>query len=465
MLIPLGHAPPAVGVRSPPIPPDICLVAPKGGLRVPPSSGTKKGNSGASWQFSVHSLAVFNRGNSPLAVSLSKRVQKVKPSPTLAVTARAAKLKAEGKDIIGLGAGEPDFDTPLHIADAGVEAIRKGITRYTNVDGTPELKDAIIAKFQRDNGLTYERSQILVSSGAKQTCFNVCAALLDPGDECVIPAPYWVSYPDMALLADGEPVSVYAGPEQGYKITPAQLAAAITPRTKLLFVNSPSNPTGAAYTKAELQAFGAVLDQHPQVVIASDEMYEHIYWAAEPFTSFVQANPQLYARTITINGVSKAYAMTGWRIGYCGGPNAIVAAMSTIQGQSTSNASSISQRAATVALNGNQACVAEMNKAFKERHDYVVAGLNAIPGISCRPGAGTFYAFAQVEGAMHALGLKDDNDFAEYLLVQAGVAVVPGSGFGAPGHMRISFACSLKTLEDALGRIRRVLSVAVAKRA
>ena len=400
-----------------------------------------------------------------MAVSLSKRVQKVKPSPTLAVTARAAKLRAEGKDIIGLGAGEPDFDTPVPIQDAGVDAIRKGITRYTAVEGTVELKDAIIAKFKRDNGLTYERNQILVSSGAKQTCFNVCAALLDPGDECVIPAPYWVSYPDMALLADGVPVSVYAGPEQGYKITPAQLAAAITPRSKLLFINSPSNPTGAAYTGSELKALGAVLDRHPQVVIASDEMYEHIYWAAEPFTSFVQANPQLYDRTITINGVSKAYAMTGWRIGYCGGPKAIVSAMATIQGQSTSNASSISQRASTVALNGDQTCVADRNQAFKERHDFVVAALNAIPGLSCLPGAGTFYAFAQVEEAMRALGMKDDNDFAEYLLVEGGVAVVPGSGFGAPGHIRISFACSMKTLEDALGRIRRLLTSAVAKRA
>ncbi len=400
-----------------------------------------------------------------MAVSLSQRVQKVKPSPTLAVTARAAKLKAEGKDIIGLGAGEPDFDTPVHIADAGVDAIRQGVTRYTAVDGTAELKDAIIAKFKRDNGLSYERNQILVSSGAKQTCFNVCAALLDPGDECVIPAPYWVSYPDMALLADGVPVSVYAGPDQGYKITAAQLEAAITPRTKLIFINSPSNPTGAAYTRAEMQALGAVLARHPQIVIASDEMYEHIYWADEPFTSFVQANPQLDDRTITINGVSKAYAMTGWRIGYCGGPKAIVAAMATIQGQSTSNASSISQRAATVALNGDQACVAEMNKAFKQRHDYVVAGLNAIPGISCLPGAGTFYAFAEVTGAMRALGIKDDNDFAEYLLVQAGVAVVPGSGFGAPGHIRISFATSMQVLEDALARMRRVLSPAVAKRA
>ena len=400
-----------------------------------------------------------------MPLSLSKRVQKVKPSPTLAMTARAAKLKAEGKDIIGLAAGEPDFDTPVHIADAGVDAIRKGITRYTAVDGTAELKDAIIAKFKRDNALTYDRAQILVSSGAKQTCFNACAALLDPGDECVIPAPYWVSYPDMALLADGVPISVYAGPSQGYKITAAQLAAAITPRTKLFIINSPSNPTGAAYTKAELQALGEVLAKHPQIAIASDEMYEHIYWAAEAFTSFAQANPQLYDRTITINGVSKAYAMTGWRIGYCGGPKEIIAAMSTIQGQSTSNASSISQRASTVALNSDQSCVAEMNKAFKARHDFVVAGLNAIPGISCLAGAGTFYVFAHVEGAMRALGLKDDNEFAEYLLVHAGVAVVPGSGFGAPNHMRISFACSMDTLKDALRRIERAISPVVAKRA
>jgi len=400
-----------------------------------------------------------------LPTSLSKRVQRVKPSPTLAITARALALKAEGKDIIGLAAGEPDFDTPAHIADAGVEAIRKGMTRYTAVDGTPELKDAIIAKFKRDNGLEYKRNQILVSSGAKQTCFNVCAALLDPGDECIIPAPYWVSYPDMALLADGVPIVINANAAAGYKITPKQLAATITPRSKLIFINSPSNPTGAAYTKAELQALGAVLADHPQVVIASDEMYEHIYWAPEPFTSFVQANPHLYDRTVTINGVSKAYAMTGWRIGYCGGPKELVAAMSTIQGQSTSNASSISQRASTVALNGDQSCVGEMNKAFKARHDFVVARLNSIPGVACLPGAGTFYAFAQVEGAMRALGMKDDTEFAEYLLIHAGVAVVPGSGFGAPDHMRISFACSMETLEKALRRIETALSAAVAKRA
>jgi aspartate aminotransferase len=381
------------------------------------------------------------------------------------MTARAAKLKAEGKDIIGLAAGEPDFDTPAHISDAGIEAIRKGITRYTAVDGTAELKDAIITKFKRDNSLTYDRSQILVSSGAKQTCFNACAALLDPGDECVIPAPYWVSYPDMALLADGVPVFAYAGPSQSYKITAAQLAAVITSRTKLFIINSPSNPTGAAYTKSELQALGQILAKHPQIVIAADEMYEHIYWAPEPFTSFAQANPSLYDRTITINGVSKAYAMTGWRIGYCGGPKEIVAAMSTVQGQSTSNASSISQRAATVALNGDQTCVGEMNKAFKARHDFVVAELNAIPGISCLPGAGTFYAFANVEGAMRSLGLKEDAEFAEYLLANALVAVVPGSGFGAPNHIRISFACSMDTLKDALSRIRLAVSPAVAKRA
>jgi aspartate aminotransferase len=408
--------------------------------------------------------AVFT-GKNFVSVYISKRVQKVKPSPTLAVTARAAKLRAEGKDIIGLGAGEPDFDTPAHIAEAGIEAIRNGITRYTGVDGTPELKDAIIAKFKRDNELAYARNQIIVSCGAKQTCFNLCAAVLDPGDECIIPAPYWVSYPDMVLLADGKPVIISAGQEQGFKITPAQLRASIAPRTRLFLLNSPSNPTGAAYTKAELQALGKVLSEHPQIVIGSDEMYEHIYWADEPFTSFAQANPHLYDRTVTINGHSKAYAMTGWRIGYCGGPAELVTAMATVQGQSTSNPASMSQRAATVALNGDQTCVAEMNKAYKQRHDFIVAGLNRLPGVSCIAGAGTFYAFANVTGAMKSLGLADDNAFAEHLLMEAGVAVVPGSGFGAPGHMRLSFACSMKTLEDALARMANALTNPVAKRA
>jgi aspartate aminotransferase len=387
-------------------------------------------------------------------------VQRVKPSPTLAVTALAAKLKAEGKDIISLGAGEPDFDTPVHIADAGVAAIRSGFTRYTNVDGIPELKDAIIAKFKRDNGISYARNQVLVSTGAKQTIFNLCMAVLDSGDEVVIPAPYWVSYPDMAMLADGVPVMPSAGPDQDYKISPKQLAAAITPKTRLFLLNSPSNPTGAAYTAAELRALADVLVEHPRVLIGTDDMYEKIYWGAEPFASLLTVAPELYDRTVTINGVSKAYAMTGWRIGYCGGPKEIITAMGTIQGQSTSNAASMCQKAAAAALNGDQECVTVMVKAFKERHDYFVAALNTLPGVSCRRGAGTFYAFADVRKAMANLGVKDDSAFAEYLIHKAGVAVVAGSGFGAPGHIRMSFACSRQTLEMAIERMQAALSQA-----
>ena len=397
-----------------------------------------------------------------MSLPVSKRVQRVKPSPTVALTGRVAQLKAEGKDIIGLGAGEPDFDTPAHIADAGVDAIRTGQTRYTPVEGTAELKDAIIAKFKRENGLDYARKQILASSGAKQTIFNLILAVIDPGDEAVIPAPYWVSYPDMVLLADGVPVTPYAGADQGYKITPAQLEAAITPKTRLFILNSPSNPTGAAYTRAELRALGEVLMKHPRVVICTDDMYEHIYWADEPFVSFANVCPELYERVVTTNGVSKAYAMTGWRIGYCGGHVEIVTAMATIQSQSTSNPSSISQRAAVTALNADQSCVREMNKHFKQRHDFIVAGLNKLPGVSCLKGAGTFYAFANVEKAIHIVGTKDDNAFAEHLLMHGGVAVVPGSGFGAPGHMRLSFACSMQTLEEALRRMEKTLRAAQA---
>jgi aspartate aminotransferase len=397
-----------------------------------------------------------------VTLPLSRRVQRVKPSPTLAVTARAARLKAEGKDVIGLGAGEPDFDTPPHIAQAGMDAIRGGFTRYTNVEGIDELKDAIIAKFQRDNALTYERSQILVSTGAKQTLYNLCMAVLDPGDEVVIPAPYWVSYPDMVLLADGLPVMPLAGLAQGYKITPRQLAAAITPKTRLVILNSPCNPTGAAYTHAELRALGEVLLEYPRILIGTDDMYEKIYWDPEPFTSLATAVPELYPRTVTINGVSKAYAMTGWRIGYCGGPRDIIAAMATIQGQSTSNASSISQKAAVAALNGDQSCVARMTAEFKARRDFVVKALNSLPGVSCLPGAGTFYAFADVSRAMASLDCRDDSEFAELLLNDAGVAVVPGSGFGAPGHVRLSFACSMQTLEKAMDRIARILVARVA---
>lgn len=374
------------------------------------------------------------------------------------MTARAAALRAAGKDIISLSVGEPDFDTPAHIGEAGIAAIRSGYTRYTNADGAPELKDAIIAKFQRDNGIQYNRKQILVSTGAKQTLFNLCMAVLDPGDEVVIPSPYWVSYPDMVMLADGLPVTPDAGPEHGYKITPRQLAASINSRTRIVMLNSPSNPTGAAYTRAELQALGDVLLEHPRVLVAVDDIYEKIYWADEPFCSLLTAVPALYDRTVTINGCSKGYAMTGWRIGYCGGPEAVISAMATVQGQSTTNASSISQKAAIAALNGPQDEVASMNLAFRARHDYFVAALNSVPGIKVLPGAGTFYAFADVRGAMQEHGFRDDNAFAEFILAEALVAGVAGSGFGAPGHLRFSFACSQQTLELAVERIRAALA-------
>ena len=392
-----------------------------------------------------------------MSLSVSQRVQRVKPSPTMAVTALAAELRAQGKDVIGLGSGEPDFDTPDHIKAAAIKAIQDGQTKYTAVDGTPELKAAIIEKFQRDNNLEYAPNQILVSSGAKQTCYNVCSAVLNSGDETIIPAPYWVSYPDMVKLADGEPVIVSASIEDGFKITPQALAAAITERTKLMFLNSPSNPTGAAYTRAELAALGEVLLDHPDILIATDDMYEHIYWADEPFTSLVDACPDLYDRTVTINGVSKCYAMTGWRIGYCGGPQNIIAAMKKIQGQSTSNPCSIAQAASVEALAGDQSCITEMTTAFKERHDYVIAALNEIPGVECAPGAGTFYAFPNVSAAIEAKGLADDTALSELLLNEGNVALVPGSAFGAPGYIRLSFATGMDTLKEAISRIERVL--------
>jgi len=391
-------------------------------------------------------------------LQLADRLKRVKPSPTVALTGRVARLKAEGHDIIGLGVGEPDFDTPAHIAEAGIQAIRSGFTRYTAVEGIPELKDAIIAKFERENSIRYTRPQILVSTGAKQTIYNMMMALLSPGDEVVIPAPYWVSYPDMALLAEAEPVTVYAGPEQGYKITAAQLEASITPRTRLFILNSPCNPTGAAYTRAELEALGQVLARHPQVVICTDDMYEHIYWAPEPFCSLLTACPGLYDRTVTVNGVSKSYAMTGWRIGYAGGPVELISAMGAIQSQSTSNPVSISQKAAVAALAGDQQCIAEMVQHFKVRHDFFNAGLNALPGFRVLPAAGTFYAWCDVTGAIERLGLADDGAFAEFLLERAEVAGVPGAGFGAPGHIRFSFAVSMKTLEEALARMGRALA-------
>jgi aspartate aminotransferase len=392
-----------------------------------------------------------------LDIQLSNRVQTIKPSPTLAVDARAKELKAQGKDIIGLGAGEPDFDTPDHIKQAAIKAINAGFTKYTAVDGTADLKEAIVAKFKRDNGLTYKPNQVLVSCGGKQSFYNLAQALLNEGDEVIIPAPYWVSYPDMVLLAQGKPVIVQAGIAQGFKLTPAQLEAAITPRTRMLVINSPSNPTGSIYTKAELAALGEVLRRHPQVLIASDDMYEHIYWGKEPFANILNACPDLYDRTMVLNGVSKAYSMTGWRIGYAAGPAKLIGAMKNIQSQSTSNATSISQVAATAALTGDQGCIREMLKAFQERHEFVVAGLNRIKGVRCLPSEGAFYSFPDVSEAIRNLGMKDDVELAERLLNEAGVALVPGSAFGAPGCVRLSFATSKENLEKALSRMEKLL--------
>ena len=392
-------------------------------------------------------------------IRLSNRVQRIKPSPTLSVSARAAALKAAGQNIISLGAGEPDFDTPQHIKEAAIRAIQSGMTKYTAVDGIPSLKQAIIAKFKRDNGVEYTPRQILVSCGGKQSFYNLAQALLNRDDEVIIPAPYWVSYPDMALLADGKPVIISTGVEQGFKITPRQLAAAITPKTRLLVLNSPSNPTGVAYTRTELGALGEVLRSHPHVLIASDDMYEHILWSKEPFCNILNVCPDLYERTLLLNGVSKAYAMTGWRIGYAGGPEHLIQAMTNVQSQSTSNPASISQAAAQAALEGDQSCIRLMCQAFKERHDFVVEALNAIQGMKCLPGQGTFYSFPSVQEVIERLdGIDDDVNLAEYLINEAGVAMVPGSAFGAPGYLRLSFATGMDTLREALKRVAAALN-------
>ncbi|MDX8379822.1 MAG: pyridoxal phosphate-dependent aminotransferase [Gallionella sp.] len=397
-------------------------------------------------------------------MTLSTRVLAIKPSPTLAVTARAAKLKAEGNDIIGLGAGEPDFDTPQHIKDAAIDAINKGFTKYTPVGGTAALKQAVIDKFKRDNGLDYTAKQILVSCGGKQSFFNLALAVLNPGDEVIIPAPYWVSYPDMVLIAEGRPVIIQAGIEQDFKLTPDQLVAAITPKTKMLVINSPSNPSGAVYTKEELQALGAVLRAHPNILIATDDMYEHIALTDKKFVNILNACPDLYTRTLVLNGVSKAYAMTGWRIGYAAGSEHIITAMENIQSQSTSNPTSISQVAAQAALNGDQDCIQPMRRAFRERHKFVVDALNKIPGLHCLMAGGAFYAFPDARVAIAALHQKgvieqaSDIEFAEYLLVKAGVAVVPGSAFGSEGYFRLSFATSMDKLQSALQRIAHALA-------
>lgn len=388
---------------------------------------------------------------------LSDRVQRVKPSLTLVISAKAAELKRAGKAIISLGAGEPDFDTPDHIKAAGIQAIEGGQTRYTAVDGIPELKQAIQAKFKRDNGLDYAADEILVSSGGKQSFYNLCQAVLNDGDEVIIPAPYWVSYPDMALLAGANPVIIETNLEQNFKISAQQLAQAITPNTRMVVINSPSNPTGAIYTADELKALADLLLQHPNILIASDDMYEHIILGDLGFTNILEVCPALRERTIVLNGVSKAYSMTGWRIGYAGGPKAIIKAMKTVQSQSTSNPCSISQAAAVAALNGDQACIQTMLTAFKERHQFVVQRINQIPGFKCLPADGAFYMFINVSDAVKMKGLANDAELASAILDHAEVAAVPGSGFGSEGHLRISFATSMAELEEALDRIDRFM--------
>lgn len=392
-----------------------------------------------------------------ISIPLAHRVSLIKPSPTLAITAKAAELRAAGQDIISLSAGEPDFDTPEHIKQAAIQALHQGKTKYTAVEGIPELKSAICEKFKKDNQLEYKPNQILVSCGAKHSLYNLTQALVDDGDEVIIPAPYWVSYPDLVLLAGGKPVVIETTVAQQFKITPEQLEKSITKKTKLVVFNSPSNPTGVAYSKRELKALADVLEKHPHVYIVTDDIYEHILWSDEPFTNILNVAPSLYDRTIVVNGVSKGYSMTGWRIGYAAGPTALISAMGKLQSQSTSNPTSIAQYATVAALNGPQACVADMCKAFKRRHDFVVPALQAIPGLKCTPSDGTFYTFPDASGAIERLqsmqGIKDDIQLSAYLLEKAKIAVVPGSAFGAPGCFRISYATSDELLHKALDRL------------
>lgn len=389
----------------------------------------------------------------------STALARVKPSATLAVTAQARELKRQGRDVIGLGAGEPDFDTPHNIKAAAIEAINRGETKYTDADGMPELKAAIVAKFARENGLTYETNQIHVASGGKPVIFNAFVATLNPGDEVIVPAPYWVSYPDMVLLAGGEPVTVIGQEADGFKLRPEVLDAAITPRTKWIILNSPSNPTGAAYTRAELEALAVVLRKHPQVWILTDDMYEHLVYGGFEYLTIAQVAPDLYDRTLTVNGVSKAYAMTGWRIGYAGGPKPLIDLMRKVASQTTSNPSSISQWAAVEALNGPQDFLAERSAAFERRRDLVVSMLNQATGIRCPTPEGAFYVYPSIEGLIgktteSGVVITDDEVFTTELLNQEGVAVVQGTAFGLSPYFRVSYATSEAVLEAACARIQ-----------
>jgi aspartate aminotransferase len=399
------------------------------------------------------------------AIKLSDCVCRIKESPTLAITAKAARYKSEGKDIIGLAAGEPDFDTPQHIKDAAKKAIDNGFTKYTPVSGIPSLKKAIIEKFKRDNNLDYNANEIIVSVGGKQCIFNFCLAVLNAGDEIIIPAPYWVSYADIALVSNAKPVIVECGIEQKFKMTAKQLEKAITSKTKLLMLNSPSNPTGAVYAKEELDSLAKILTKYPNILIGTDDIYEHVKLKDIPFYNILNVEPSLKDRCVVMNGVSKAYSMTGWRIGFAAGPSDIIKAMEILQSQSTSNPTSISQVAAEAAISGEQACMQPMIKAFRERHDYVVKSFNEIPGLSCIEAEGAFYAFPDARKAIERLYdqkiLKEKTDLAlaDYLLEKEGVAIVPGSAFGSDGYFRISFATSMDNLVEAMKRIKRALTV------
>jgi aspartate aminotransferase len=391
-------------------------------------------------------------------LSCADRTKNVKPSVTLAVSARAAELKAQGIDIISLSTGEPDFDTPENIKAAAIKAIDGGQTKYPPVDGTPALKQAIVDKLKRENHLDYDLNQIIVSVGAKQVMYNICQALLNPGDEVVIPAPCWVSYPAMVALSEATSVIVETDIQHHFKISAEQLEKAITPKTKLFLINSPSNPSGAVYSPSELHEIAEVLLRHPHVYIASDDIYEHIYWADSPFQNLVNVCPALKDRTIVVNGVSKAYAMTGWRIGFAAAPAAITAVMKKIQSHSTSGACSIAQAAATEALAGPQNSVEKMCLAFKQRHDYVLDAINSIDGLKVLPCDGAFYAFIHAQPVIDRLNLASDVELAEYLINKANVALVPGSAFSAPGYLRLSFAADQETLEKAIQRIHAALT-------
>lgn len=394
---------------------------------------------------------------------IAKRLSSIKPSPTLAVAAKAKELKAAGKDVIGLGVGEPDFDTPEPIKAAAAAAMKAGDTKYTAVPGTPELRKAIAAKFKRDNDLTYTPEQIIVSTGGKQVLYNAIMATVNPGDEVIIPAPYWVSYPDMVLLAEGTPVFVPCSQENEFKLQADQLEAAITPKTKWVILNSPSNPTGSAYTKAEMKALTDVLVKHPHVWVMSDDMYEHLVYDDFTFATPAQVEPKLYDRTLTVNGVSKAYSMTGWRIGFAGGPLPLIKAMTDVQSHSTSNPCSISQAAAVEALNGDQTFLNAWKNTFKSRRDRVVEMLNMAEGIKCHTPEGAFYVYPSCEGCIGKMTpsgklIKTDEDFVTYLLEEQGVACVHGEAFGLSPFFRISYATSMEVLEDACARIQKACS-------